>query len=216
MDSEKPRYSALDANRSMTSPANSARGSLVARASLCSQSVATNATKVLIGSFPDHGKSDPEVFSRQVIDLFMQYPEAVVAIVAKSMPLRVKFFPSLSEVREALDDTRDPGAKFRIPDSRSTPNTFRDDPPLPETTSEYRTNVIRRALGYLPETCHPIGETDGPGRSNKQVPDREYRRGKVYENGKLVSEKFGEWNGQPCIAENDPVRLGEPKGWKGV
>ena len=42
---------------------------------------------------------------------------------------------------------------------------------------------------------------------------REYRNGKVYEGGMCISEEFGQWKGQPCLAERDPVRLGAPKGW---
>lgn len=133
------------------------------------------AVLVLMGQFADYGKADPDVYAEGLKSLFMDYPEVVVEQVAKGLPSKQQWFPSMYEVKEALEDAQDPGRKFRMAKA-TTPDTFSKEPD-----------------------------------TSKELKGRRYKGTKVYEDGKgIVSHKFGEWDGKPCIAQDDPNR---PKAW---
>jgi hypothetical protein len=61
----------------------------------------------LFGFYPRGAASDPEVFMTGVVQLLAAYPmTAVEAILSplSGLPARHKFLPSISEIREALED----------------------------------------------------------------------------------------------------------------
>lgn len=163
-----PIYSAMDRVERFLTPPGSALPNL------CGEIRAMEAVVVLMGSFADHGKVDPDTYSEALKSLFMNYPEVAVRQIVRNLPLKLKWLPTIFEIKEALEDNVDPGRKFRIPKG-NTPDTSSRD-------------------------------------TSKQLKGRRYVGTEVWEDGKgCVSKKFGEWEGKPCIAENDPVR---PKTWR--
>ena len=68
----------------------------------CSKSAATKSANLLLGSYLKSEFNDPEIFTRRLVELFMDYPEQVVADVAKKHPLLAKWL-HLSDLKEACD-----------------------------------------------------------------------------------------------------------------
>jgi hypothetical protein len=68
----------------------------------CSRNAAIKSANLLLGSFPKTDFNDPEIFTRRLVELFLEYPESAVAHVAKHLPLIQKWL-HISDVRAALD-----------------------------------------------------------------------------------------------------------------
>src|SRR5262245_5129810 len=135
VDKEQPKYSALEhGNQPMKLLATSSNELSVAKVSLCSLETATEAAQMVMGSFADHGKIDPEIFLRQLARCFMDYPEPIAIEVAKDIAFNSKWLPSLYEINEALMDLAEPAWRYKKESEEkwhppSTPNQFREDPP---------------------------------------------------------------------------------------
>ena len=103
----------------------------------------------MLGAFSDFGKADPEIYRRMVYELFMEYTQAVVVQAAKQVSRHYKWLPTISEIKEILDDIEDPGRKFRLPPSPWP--ELKPEPAVPETSVERRKEVVRQELGYNPK-----------------------------------------------------------------
>ena len=73
--------------------------------------LATERTLLLLGCYRRSDVGDPEIFTRAVIAVFMRYPESVVVPVtepATGLPAKLKWLPSIAEIREACERAMEP------------------------------------------------------------------------------------------------------------
>jgi hypothetical protein len=99
MDEDSKRYSALEIQVGNQLPTQL----VTSTEQQCSTETATASSALLISCFADYGKVNPTAYAARLTDLFMDYPPDVVEMVVRDLPLEKKFFPSLAEVKEALD-----------------------------------------------------------------------------------------------------------------
>ena len=58
---------------------------------------------MLLGCFRKSDAADPEIYTRALIALLMEYPESVVTEVTGRLPTVCKWLPTIAEVKEACD-----------------------------------------------------------------------------------------------------------------
>jgi hypothetical protein len=79
--------------------------------SYCSQVIASDAARILIGCYRRGDFDDPEVFLRALIALFMHYPEEIVRRVTDpvtGVPGSLKWPPTIAEVKSACEERMAP------------------------------------------------------------------------------------------------------------
>lgn len=83
------------------------RGQLTSVSASLREVAAAKATKVLLGCYRSGEANDPEVYTTAVMAVLAQYPEDIIRAVCDprtGLPGRLKWLPTVSEVREACDE----------------------------------------------------------------------------------------------------------------
>ena len=101
----------------MTSPDMSSSASEANSQNFCDERQAQGFVLALMGFYSDHGKIDPKIYNAGLRRLFMAHaPAAVRAVIdpVKGLPSRSKWLPTIAEVAEALNGSRDekPSERF--------------------------------------------------------------------------------------------------------
>lgn len=159
---------------------------------------------VLMGCYPDLGKVDPEIYTRMLHSLFMEYPEADVMRVVKDLPRQSKWLPAIAEIQAALD----PPPRLSSPSesmSHSYPyKYFKFDRDVEGATPERRAEVAGEVRNTVQEwRSQQAYERRAAGKWSFD-PSKAFS----YPMEWLLLTKEERW-----AAQDDPNRGPKPKGW---
>lgn len=113
--------------------------------SACSPEVVSDCARMLVGAYRRNDAEDPALFIRAAATVLSAYPEKIVRRVthpAYGIPSRLKFLPSIAEIREACEEAMKPIYEAEREDRLKAKNAVLLAPPV--VTAEQRERATRR------------------------------------------------------------------------
>ncbi len=117
----------------------------------CPKRVASERAAILLGCYRRDEVSDPEIFTRGVVAVLMDYPEEIVRRITDprgGIPSRLKWLPTIAEVKEACETEMAPVRRRREREereARSRALIARALPAPPEREAEIADGLQRLA-----------------------------------------------------------------------
>jgi hypothetical protein len=113
--------------------------------SACSPEVVSDCARMLVGAYRRNDAEDPALFIRAAATVLSAYPEKIVRRVthpAYGIPSRLKFLPSIAEIREACEEAMKPIYAAEREEKLKAERALRLPPPV--VTAEQRERATRR------------------------------------------------------------------------
>lgn len=113
--------------------------------SRCSPEVVSDCARMLVGSYRRNDAEDPALFIRAAATVLAAYPEQVVRKVthpAFGIPSKLKFLPSIAEIRDACEEAMKPIYAEAREEKLKAERAHRLPPPV--VTAEQRERATRK------------------------------------------------------------------------
>jgi len=136
----------------------------------CSPEIVSDCARMLVGAYRRNDAEDPALFIRAAATVLAGYPEKIVRRVthpAYGIPSRLKFLPSIAEIRDACEEAMKPVYAAEREERLRAKNAVLLAPPV--VTAEQRARATERWFNEIRPTMaaadKPLPETPDQARA---------------------------------------------------